>query len=247
MSMWPVVVAEELTWIDAAMMAEIDRLTIEYARVSLTQMMENAGRSLAEVVKKEFSPKRVVILAGSGGNGGGGLAAARHLHNSGVEVLVVLSSRRDRMGEVPTHQLAAVNWLGISVSDATLAPESLQAADLVIDAMVGYSLKGKLQGTPLMLAERINVSSTKVVSLDVPSGLTSDVTQRETDKVKDEGLVVQADATMTLCLPKKGLRGRQETGQLFLADISVPAQVVTMASGHRSPPFDRGPILRVID
>ncbi len=257
MSMWPVVMAEQLTWIDAAMMAEIDRLTIQYARVSLFQMMENAGRSLAEVVSKEFAPKRVVVLAGSGGNGGGGLVAARHLCNAGVEVLVVLSSRPDQMAEVPTHQLAAVNWLSISVSDGSLAPESLQAADLVIDAMVGYSLNGALRGTPLTLAEQVNVSSTKVVSLDVPSGLTSNVaphraaqegsTQGDASNDNSEGLVVQADATLTLCLPKEGMRGRNEVGQLFLADISVPAQVVTMATGHRSPPFDRGPILRVID
>ena len=247
MSMWPAAVAEELTWIDAAMMAEIDRLTIQYAKVSLCQMMENAGRSLAEVAIQEFAPKRVVVLAGSGGNGGGGLVAARHLCNAGVEVLVVLSSRRDRMGEVPTHQLAAVDWLGISVTDGVLAPESLAAANLVIDAMVGYSLDGPLRGTPLDLAERVNVNATKVLSLDVPSGLTSDAREDPATPGASEGLIVRADVTLTLCLPKEGLRGRAEAGQLFLADISVPAQVVTMASGHRSPPFDRGPILRVID
>jgi hypothetical protein len=56
---------------------------------------------------------------------------------------------------------------------------------------------------------------------------------------------VAADATVTLCLPKVGLRDRTEVGRLFVADISVPATMVQSVTGGPAPPFARGPVLLV--
>lgn len=229
---------DELAWIDAPTMAEIDRVTIEDAGVLLIQMMENAGRSLASFVRRQFSPGRVVVLAGSGGNGGGGLVAARHLINTGVEVAVVLSSDRERFGEVPAHQLAAVEWLGAEVITGVLPDQTMVEVDVVIDAMVGYSLAGELSGKPASLTEQINTGSVKIVSLDVPSGLSSNASP-------DGSTVVAADSTLTLCLPKEGLRHRPEAGRLLLADISVPSAVVSSVTGKEAPPFGRGAILEI--
>ncbi len=238
MTRWPTIDAEDVTWIDAPTMAEIDRVTIEDAGILLIQMMENAGRSLAQFVRQEYSPRRVIVLAGSGGNGGGGLVAARHLINAGVEVAVVLSSDRERFGEVPAHQLAAVEWLGAGVTVGVLPDEAMIEADVVIDAMVGYSLRGELSGKPANLTEQINASSAKTVSLDVPSGLSSGASL-------GASVVVVADSTLTLCLPKEGLRQRPEVGRLFLADITVPSAVISTVTGHEGPPFDRGSILEI--
>ena len=78
-----------------------------------------------------------------------------------------------------------------------------------------------------------------VVSLDTPSGL--DVTSGIAP-----GTVVSADATLTLALPKQGLRHSPHVGELYLADISVPASV-TAQFGMQSPRFDHHGIVRIAD
>ena len=78
----------EVPVLTTAQMAEVDRLMIEEYQISLIQMMENAGRNLAELARRQLggqvADRSVVILSGAGNNGGGGLAAARHLHNWGA-------------------------------------------------------------------------------------------------------------------------------------------------------------------
>ena len=236
MTKWPTATAFELTWIDAPTMAEIDRVTIEDAGIVLMQMMENAGRSLAAVVRTEFTTNRALVLAGSGGNGGGGLVAARHLINAGVNVTVALTGTIDRLTPIPAHQFKAAAWMGATITPADAI--KWDTFDVIIDAMVGYSLAGALRGNALEFAAQANARRTPVVSLDVPSGLSTANDERG-------GVVVNADATVTLCLPKEGLRGRTEVGRLFLADISVPDAVVRSVTGAGGPPFDRGPILSV--
>jgi len=79
--------------VTADQMREVDRIAVEEFGLGILQMMENAGRNLAENVLDMLDGDRgeVAILAGSGGNGGGGLCCARHLHNRGFTVWVVLS------------------------------------------------------------------------------------------------------------------------------------------------------------
>ena len=72
-------------------MREVDRAMIEDYGISLVQMMENAGRNLAQLARQRFLDgdprgRRVLVLAGTGGNGGGGLVCARRLRNWGAEV-----------------------------------------------------------------------------------------------------------------------------------------------------------------
>src|SRR5262249_38451566 len=75
---------DELPSVSEAQMRDVDRLMIDDFHISLLQMMENAGRNLAELCVRVFAPASVVVLAGGGGNGGGGLVAARHPFNRGV-------------------------------------------------------------------------------------------------------------------------------------------------------------------
>ena len=71
-------------------MRAVDQAMVEDLHIELVQMMENAGRGLAELAITRFSPDSVTVLAGPGGNGGGGLVAARHLANRGCQVQAVL-------------------------------------------------------------------------------------------------------------------------------------------------------------
>src|SRR5260370_23234081 len=69
----------------AAEMREVDRLITARFGISGTQLMENAGKSVADFVLHEISlrfqsPVRsAVVLCGKGNNGGDGFVAARYL------------------------------------------------------------------------------------------------------------------------------------------------------------------------
>lgn len=196
--------------LSADQMREVDRAMVEDFHIELLQMMENAGRNLADLARRRFEPRSVVVLAGSGGNGGGGLVAARHLANRGVEVSVALTRPETGLSTTTAHQFDIVRRLGVVVSDTP------RPADLVVDAIIGYSLTGDPTGRAAELIEWANDQSAPVLSLDAPSGL-------DVSTGRAGSPCVRAQATMTLALPKVGLATAPElVGELFLADISVP-------------------------
>ena len=192
-------------------MRAVDRAMVEDLHIELVQMMENAGRNLAELAITRFSPTSVTVLAGPGGNGGGGMVAARHLANRGCQVQVVLSEP-DRLTPVPAHQADILTRMGITI--ASRAP----TADLVVDALIGYSLRGDPAGTAAQLITWANGQAAPVLALDTPSGL--DLTTGTAGSP-----TVGASATLTLALPKIGLLDAPSAGELYLADISVPPLV----------------------
>ncbi|MEO8264566.1 MAG: NAD(P)H-hydrate epimerase [Ilumatobacteraceae bacterium] len=182
---------------------------------------------------KRFRPRTVTVLAGSGGNGGGGLVAARHLANAGVDVSVALGQPPNALAPVPSHQYDIIERIGVSVIDEPAR------ADVVIDAQIGCSLRGAPRGRIGELVERIGDLGDRVVALDTPSGM--DVT---TGSVP--GVAVTADLTMTLGLPKIGLRGQDRVGELYLADISIPPSVYAAIGVGPAPDFTSSSILRVL-
>jgi NAD(P)H-hydrate epimerase len=210
--------------VDTAQMIEVDRAMIEAYHIQLIQMMENAGRNLAHLARQRFLDadprgKNVVILAGRGGNGGGGLVCARHLHNWGAQVQVFITHPDEQFSGVISHQLEILRRMGLPVTiGAGMLLSSLLAVDLIIDALIGYNLVDAPQGVAGHLIRWANNQNSPILSLDAPSGL--DTT---TGKVHDPA--IRATATMTLALPKDGLRhevGSGVVGELYLADISVP-------------------------
>ena len=194
-------------------MREVDRAMIEDLHIGLVQMMENAGRSLADVALRRFKTTTAVVLAGPGGNGGGGLVAARHLANRGAVVSIVLSHPEGGLSPVTTLQLDIARRMGIAVLDEP--PDT----DLVIDALIGYSLRGDPSGRSADLIVWANHQPAPVLALDTPSGL--DVTSG-----RAASPCMKATVTLTLALPKVGLMKAPElVGELLVADISVPPLV----------------------
>ena len=202
-------------------MAEVDRLMIEDYGIWLVQMMENAGRSLADLARRmlggDMGGKRVAVFCGGGNNGGGGLVAARHLHNWGAEVLYKVVARPDRLKEAPAHQLRILEAMGLK-NDGVI---NLERVDLVIDALIGYGLAGDPKGQVGTWIKRIDASNRPVLALDVPSGLDA------TGGIPGNPCI-RATATLTLALPKIGLltpEAQSYVGELYLADISVPPEL----------------------
>lgn len=227
--------------VTAAQMAEVDRIMVEDLGIALVQMMENAGRSLAELTIARWQPERVVVLAGSGGNGGGGMVAARHLANRGSDVEVVLSDA-GRLAAVPAHQRTILVAMGVPVhgSEALPGPLSdLLAGAVVVDALLGYSLNGDPREPAAGLIRAVAVAGSPVVALDLPSGL-----EATTGRVGDP--CITADVTLTLALPKTGMaEAPEQVGELYVADISVPSSVYASLGLTIDPPFREAGIRRV--
>lgn len=207
-------------------MIEVDRLMTDEYGITLIQMMENAGRCLARLavdrfLKKKLKPKRAIVLAGTGGNGGGALVRARRLHNWGTDVEIYLTATEDRLSDIPLHQLRILQRMGVNIRQASEQAERAPDADLIIDGIIGYSIKGAPRGNASLMIGWVNARQIPVLSLDTPSGLdlSSGVAAVPT---------VRATATLTLALPKQGLFSRDATkvvGELFLADIGVPPEL----------------------
>lgn len=161
--------------------------------------------------------KRIIVLAGRDNNGGSGLVAARRLANWGADVCLVLATSLKDCRDVPAHQLAILQKMGVAILPSAILPR----ADLILDALIGYGLRGASQGLTADLIRAANASDTLVIALDTPSGL--DATTGEVFEP-----CIRADATLTLALPKVGLVSEtacDAIGKLYVADISVPRQV----------------------
>jgi NAD(P)H-hydrate epimerase len=222
-------------------MAEVDRLMIEEYGILLIQMMENAGRNLAEQARRMLggcvTDRRIVVLCGAGNNGGGGMVAARHLHNRGANVSVKLVADPARLKDVPAHQ-----WRILQVIDlASQADPDLAHADLIIDAMIGYGLTGNPRGDIAEWIERANASGHPILALDTPSGLDT------TSGIPGQPCI-RATATLTLALPKMGLlrgQSRPFVGDLYLADISVPPELYRRLGIEIGPLFAEDTIIPI--
>ncbi len=216
------VITNKIASLTTAQMVEVDRAMIEDFHIELIQMMENAGRNLAHLARVRFldgNPvgKKVVVLAGTGGNGGGALVCARRLHNWGAKVQVVISKPADCFTPIPAHQLDILPKMQVPVLSTTDI-DQITNPDLIIDGLVGYSLKGNPRGNVATLIEWANQQPVPILALDVPSGL-------HTTSGTIFSPTIKATATITLALPKVGLSGESVAsyvGELYLADISVP-------------------------
>lgn len=230
-----------LSELTTSQMIEVDRAMIEDYGITLTQMMENAGRALAILTRDRFlggmpDGKHVTVLAGSGGNGGGALVAARRLASWGCKVTVCLTKGVETFKGIPAHQLKILQAMNVLL--CVSEPETSNA-DVILDGIIGYSLHGAPTGVAGQLIRWANSHSIPVLSLDTPSGLDAN-----SGKAFDPSIT--AEATLTLALPKQGLTHSQ-IGDLYLADISVPPSLYERFLGlSLGPIFSKGDILRIV-
>jgi NAD(P)H-hydrate epimerase len=230
--------------VTVAQMREVDRIMVEDLGISLLQMMENAGRALAELTRIHLSGvrrRRIVVLAGRGGNGGGGMAAARRLAIWGAEVRVVLASPDAALAEAPAHQLASLRAIGLPIHGPAEAASLVRDADVVLDALLGYSLDGSPREPEAGVIRAANSGDVPIIALDLPSGL-------DPERGVPHDPTIRATCTMTLALPKVGLlRPEAATwvGELWLADISVPPSAYAGFGIDPGPLFAESDLIRI--
>lgn len=217
-----------VTAVTAGQMRQVDRTALAFG-LTILQMMEHAGRSLAEHALLLAHPDgEVVVLAGAGDNGGGGLCCARHLLNRGMNVSVILDRDPDTLSGAARAQLETLLKGGLSLTSPSAAPQVLARATVVVDALIGYGLKGAPRELTATLIELCNHGPAQRLSLDVPSGLDATTGERP-------GAVVRADRILTLALPKTGLLGTAIP--VYLADLGIPPSVFKQVGVNYTPPF----------
>jgi len=190
-------------------MARIDEKVPEKYGITISRMMENAGYQIAEFIRSEIDPEGVSVYAGKGNNGGDALVAARRLYLWGYDVEVVLATRE--LDGIRREELEILGELGVDINTEN-AGESFSVA---LEGLIGYNLNGDPRPPFDSMIEEVNQHET-VVSIDLPTGVDADTGEKSSP-------AVEADYTLTLAMPKKGMT-ENNSGELWVADISIPPE-----------------------
>jgi hydroxyethylthiazole kinase-like uncharacterized protein yjeF len=233
----------------AAEMREVDRLTTARFSVPGRQLMEAAGRSVAEEFLEKYGqlnaepPGPIAVLCGKGNNGGDGLVVARHLKEEAAEVQVYLFAKPDELRGEAMENFA--RWRDLGGAVQTIEDQTdwekcwlkIAAAEVLIDALLGTGVRGQVSGLLARVIEDVNRLSGNatrprpgwIVAVDTPSGLPS-------DGQDSSGPVLRAHLTVTFTAPKIGqLIAKQapSCGRLLVRTIGSPAALVEeVGHGH---------------
>jgi ADP-dependent NAD(P)H-hydrate dehydratase / NAD(P)H-hydrate epimerase len=225
----------------AAEMREVDRLTIELSGIPSSQLMENAGRAVANAVWGRIAGRgvdekvRVFVLCGKGNNGGDGFVAARHLKERKLATRVVLFGKKEDVRGDAAKNLT--RWREAGGETEVVEEEAeweqvwrgVRESHVIVDAMLGTGLKGGASGAIAKAIADINEKSHKargswpvlILAVDTPSGLPS-------DGEAAGGPVLVAHWTTTFTAPKIGQLtgpGAEACGTLQVVAIGSPAKL----------------------
>ncbi|MFN3160174.1 MAG: NAD(P)H-hydrate epimerase [Rubinisphaera brasiliensis] len=208
---------------------EVDQIAIEQFHLPGVVLMENAGRNCAEQILQLSPAGQILILAGKGNNGGDGFVIARHLHNAGLNVkLLVFATPEDYSGEAESNWRIITAMQLPAVSNATAADLSQSLAELpesslIVDALLGTGIRGQVRSPFDEIITAVNAYRDDhphaiVFAVDVPSGL-------DCDTGLPCGVAIKADQTATFVTLKQGFvtgDGPGYTGTTHVIDIGIP-------------------------
>lgn len=199
--------------------------------LSYDQMMENAGKAVAERILSYWPLARgwdILILVGPGNNGGDGLVAGYYLASAGAKVSYYMLKERPE-GDINLNRVQDMNAkITIAATDrgSRVLNELIDSSNLVIDALLGTGFELPLRGEAQVLLRKVGARMDQraigpyVAALDCPSGLDCDTGQTAPE-------CIAADITVTLAAAKKGLLilpGADYTGEIFVGDIGLNAK-----------------------
>jgi ADP-dependent NAD(P)H-hydrate dehydratase / NAD(P)H-hydrate epimerase len=186
----------------------------EFFGVSILDLMEAAGRGVAEVARTDFpiQGKRVVVACGTGNNGGDGLVAARYLKDDG-RVTVLLAKPVSEIATLEARANLERLGPGVEVVEGPAHSERLfREADLIVDALLGVGVRGEIREPYATLIREMNGSGKPILSVDVPSGF-------------DGTPTVRATVTAALIDAKEGMT-EATAGRVRIVDIGFPRDVM---------------------
>ncbi|WP_445474351.1 NAD(P)H-hydrate dehydratase [Methanococcoides methylutens] len=196
----------------------------EYLGLKGLQLMENAGAAIAREVKDRIGSGKVLFIAGRGNNGGDAFVAARHLTSEpDIKVYIALAGQASRIRtDDARHNFSILKHCNIEgileITDASQLKKTgwMADADIIVDALLGTGISGKLREPESTMIDLINDSGKAVIAVDVPSGFDPD--GGDIDKA------VIADITLTFHEMKTGLTtpfAREYTSEVKVVNIGV--------------------------
>lgn len=211
---FPILSWDDVPAITANQMQQLIMLATGKFGLDNRVLVEHTARNLVTLAEEFGESGPVLVVAGRGNNGSGGLAAARLLAARGRRVWVVPTHEAENYSGTPKEQLEHLRHFD-KVRVRTSLPK--MKFGCVIDAAIGTNLEGPPRGRTLDVITVLNQASDSVViSLDTPTGMLA-------DDGETPGDVVRADITMSIGLPKVGIRPGGAVGRLFVGDLSLPA------------------------
>src|SRR3954447_8572366 len=213
---------------DAQGMRAVDRWAIEERGVPSLELMEAAGRAVAEAVAGLGAQGPVRVVCGKGNNGGDGFVAARLLREMGFEVeALLLSPGEELRGD------AAANFkrFGGELVEGDLAGR-LDGSGAVVDAIFGTGFEGLPREPAAEAIRAINGCGAQVVACDISSGVDA-----STGEVQGEA--VEADVTISFHAAMLGQRiapGKWHMGELRVVPIGIPAGAPAQVVGGEIDP-----------
>jgi len=187
----------------------------EYFGVPTLQLMENAGKAVAEFIKKTVPKQQnnILIVCGTGNNGGDGSVAARYLADD-YHVSILLTGT-DMKTEIARKNLQKLQASNVKIVTSLKDLDALLATnDVIVDAMLGTGLTGDLKEPYIKLVKKIDATTKKIiVSVDVPTGLGT-------------SLAITPQYTVTFHDVKEGMN-QKNSGTIQIVDIGIPQEAIT--------------------
>ncbi|HEY3193306.1 MAG TPA: NAD(P)H-hydrate dehydratase [Solirubrobacterales bacterium] len=210
--------------LDADQMRATDRWAINDRGVPSLELMETAGRAVAEAAAEAAGSSRAAVVCGKGNNGGDGLVAARVLREMGFEVDALLLSPPEGLSDDAKANLERFD--GARHVELGELPAAIRGTGVVIDAVFGTGFAGSPREPATSAIDAMNEAEAPVVATDIASGVNA-----STGEV--EGKAAAADLTVTFHAPKLGhwiAPGKEHTGELRVAPIGIPDGAPTQTS-----------------
>lgn len=176
------------------------------------ELMLRAANGVYESYK-EWSGKRIAIVAGGGNNGGDGYALAGILAKKGISSTVIQAS--DKMSEDGKYYCDIAKELSVEIIPFTEETD-LKAYDVIVDCILGTGFTGEVRATARNAIEAINESGAFVISVDINSGMNGDTGEAQ--------LAVKSNLTVSIGYLKTGLvteAAKKFIGRLVNVDIGI--------------------------
>jgi ADP-dependent NAD(P)H-hydrate dehydratase / NAD(P)H-hydrate epimerase len=200
---------------DADGMRAVDRWAIEEMGVPSLELMEAAGRVVAEAVGELAPEGPVRVVCGKGNNAGDGLVAARYLAEAGFEVEALLLWPAE---ELRGDAAANLECFPAEHVSGDLGPR-LADSGAIVDAIFGTGFAGEPRQPALAAIAAINACGAPVFACDIASGV-------DASSGEMAGAAVEADITVSFHAAKVGHRvapGKWHSGELRVVQIGIPA------------------------
>ncbi|HHS50740.1 MAG TPA: NAD(P)H-hydrate epimerase, partial [candidate division Zixibacteria bacterium] len=212
-------------------MRRIDEIAIDEMGIPGIDLMHRAGEAIARISSGFYDDLAckgyIGIFAGPGNNGGDGWVCARLLKSKDYPVKVFSVVLPDNLTGDARTAFEEARDAGVDCRIVEAESIDISGMGMAIDALLGTGAKGTPRGAVGEIVRLLAMAELPIIAVDNPTGA-------DADNGSVEGIAIPAIATVSLALPKLGqflYPAREFVGQLFVADIGIPNEAISRASG----------------